>query len=747
MKQQELPWKLTESDPARIGDGANRALFFLGNGHLGLPSYRDGGWRERGLYLNGFYESAPYIYGETAYGYAKERQVMIPVADTGGWELLLNGAPVYPGGEGELLGAEEVLELRTGIRRRTLILIHPATGRLEITLEAICSFTTPELLGFRWTATLPADSPPLSMQWRVSPPVYSPCKSGDPRKGEGFTHNVIGRRGGTLRSDGSGELWEATSNSGLVYGCSFVASGATKGGEVTWGEGGFSVSVALRPGEKTTSEFYAAYSYASTQEGSEETVLDSTRSILGRVAKGGWETLCRNQEEHLKRFWRVADTSFSRDPELTLGIRYGLFAMLQSTREGVALGVAAKGLSSNGYNGHIFWDSDVFVQTAWATLCPNLARGCLSYRIEHRKEAKARAEELSEKGILFPWRTINGNEGSAYFLAGTAQYHINSDIVWGVREYIRLTGDETILDAGGLELVREIARFWTGFGVIVRDKGYCFHGVTGPDEYTAMVDNNFYTNLMARMTLSYAASLGGAETASGEVATWEGLASKIYLPRAESGEAQGINLQHDNFMEHAPWDWSTTPPEKRPLLLHYHPLNIYRKRVLKQPDVLMAAALCPEQWTGEQLERDFHFYRPLTTEDSSLSLSIHGILAARCGELAMASDYLRRNALIDLDDLVGNTSDGVHMASIAGSRLCLIYGFLGLRAGEEQLSLDPKIPEEWGVFRCTLVFRGRTIALEAYAQQLKLTLSDGPPFTLSISGVELLLEDTLTTPL
>ena len=268
----------------------------------------------------------------------------------------------------------------------------------------------------------------------------------------------------------------------------------------------------------------------------------------------------------------------------------------------------------------------------------------MEYRISKLQDARERAAELSEKGALYPWRTIDGRECSAFFPAGTAQFHINADIIWGLKSYMENTGDREILRTGGAEMLFETARFWAHFAHHVEGKGYCLYCVTGPDEYTALADNNFYTNLMAREHLAFAsecaAELEGSDPKfwkklckeislnREETTLWERIASAFYLP---CDSETGVFMQDESFMEKEEWDWKNTPMGNRPLLLHYHPLKIYRHKVLKQPDVIMGMLLNRQYFNREEFRINFDYYDPLTSGDSSLSSAVQSAVAALAG--------------------------------------------------------------------------------------------------------------------
>lgn len=371
--------------------------------------------------------------------------------------------------------------------------------------------------------------------------------------------------------------------------------------------------------------------------------------------------------------------------------------------------IAAKGLTGDGYEGHYFWDTEMYMLPFFIYTQPETAKTLLLYRYSILDKARSRARELAiKKGVLFPWRTINGAECSAYYPAGTAQFHINADIAYGVERYFSATGDTDFMLAAGLEIMIETARFWVEFGSYIPAKSnqFCLNGVTGPDEYTALVNNNFYTNLMAQKNLVNAAKAFHELSLShpveiekiierlaitpDESKVWQKAGEKMYLLFDEEHQ---LTIQDDSAFNKAIWNFNETPKEKYPLLLHFHPLTIYRYQVNKQADTVLAEFLFSNEFTNEQKIRDFDYYEKITTHDSSLSRSIFGMMASEIGRSNEAYHYFMDTVLMDFKDGQGNTADGIHAANMGGSWLSLVYGFAGLKMTEGKLSFEPKIPK------------------------------------------------------
>ena len=358
--------------------------------------------------------------------------------------------------------------------------------------------------------------------------------------------------------------------------------------------------------------------------------------------------------------------------------------------------------------------------------------------------ARQRAVELNQVGALYPWRTINGEEASAYYAAGTAQYHINAAIAFALKRYLDASGDIAFLAGEGAEILVETARLWEdlGFYAANGEEVFRIHGVTGPDEYTTVVNDNLYTNVMARFNLRYAARVvellrgvgrrglraacaGASACEPDETKRWTAASDAMYLPYDEE---LGIHPQDDSFLEREPWDFEHTPPDNYPLLLHYHPLVIYRHQVLKQADVVLAMVLRSDQFTLEQKRRNFDYYDPITTGDSSLSACVQAMAAAQIGYDELAVAYFREALFVDLADTHGNASDGVHIASAGGVWGTIVFGFAGLYDTGTALRFTPSLPSAWerrDVPDATT--RRRGCASSSTPTAARSTVLDGPP--------------------
>ena len=508
--------------------------------------------------------------------------------------------------------------------------------------------------------------------------------------------------------------------------------------------------------------------YHTSQTASAEELCGRAEWTLDRVVSQGFQRLLAAQEQYMDDFWRRSDVRIKdiredrikrSTVEIQQAIRFNLFHILQASARAEDTGVPAKGLTGQAYEGHYFWDTEIYLLPFLIYTSPRIARNLLAFRYKMLPQARARAKELGHRGAMFPWRTISGEEASAYYAAGTAQYHINADIMYTLRKYVQATGDEAFLRDFGAEMLVETARLWLDLGFYSAARGgkFCINGVTGPDEYNAVVNNNAYTNLMARENLRYATqavqSLRATEPDAynalahktalepSEVSEWMRAAENMYVPYDDKLK---IIPQDDDFLDKEPWDFRNTPADNYPLLLFYHPLNIYRKQVIKQADVVLAMFLLGDAFSLEAKKRNFDFYDPLTTGDSSLSSCVEAIIAAQVGDVDKAIRYGMAALLMDLADVGGNVKDGCHIASMGGTWMMLTYGLAGMRDHDGTLSFWPRrAPEDNAILRFPVTYRGQLLEVEISLDKVEYALREGERLVIrhETEGVELTREN------
>jgi len=738
-------WGLSETalDPDVLAH--SESVFALANGHIGLRANLDEGEPHGlpGTYLNSFYEIRDLPYPEGGYGYPEAGQTVINVTNGKLIRLLVDDEP-FDIRYGELHKHERRLDFRDGVLRREVEWTSPAHQRVRLRTTRLVSLTQRAVAAILYEVE-PIDAPArlvVQSELVANEPLPASLVK-DPRTGAGINS--------ALRSEHHSShgmravLCHSTKRSGLLMAAGMDHELAPLPEEATvsigcWDDlARLTVATELEPGQTLRLVKFLAYGWSSQR--SLPAVRDQVEAALSSAQRSGWEGLASEQREYLDRFWRCADVEIDGDAELQQAVRFALFHTLQSAARAEGRAVPAKGLTGSGYDGHTFWDSEAYVLPVLSYTQPDAARAALVWRHATLDRARARAQVLGLDGAAFPWRTIRGRECSGYWPAGTAGFHINAAIANAVVRYVDATGDEEFERDYGVELLVETARLWRSLGHHDAHGKFRIDGVTGPDEYSAIADNNVYTNLMAQRNLheavlaveSHPEKARELGVEDGEVEAWRRAAEAMFVP---FDEELGVHPQADEFTEHAVWDFAGTPPEKYPLLLNYPYFDLYRKQVVKQADLVFALFTRGDAFTEEEKRRDFEYYEALTVRDSSLSACIQAVVAAEVGHVGLAFDYFAEAALLDLADIHHNTRDGVHLASLAGAWIAAVCGFGGMRDHDGNLEFAPRLPEALDRIAFRVKWRGRLLAVEIRAGEATYEIGEGEALLLRHYGEE-----------
>ncbi|MBE1485430.1 glycoside hydrolase family 65 protein [Plantactinospora soyae] len=728
------PWHVRETRLDLDVLAQSESVFALSNGHIGLRGNLDEGEPHGlpGTYLNSFYELRPLPYAEAGYGFPESGQTLVNVTNGKPIRLLVDDEP-FDVRYGELLHHERVLDLRAGTLQRSVEWRSPAGRTVRICSTRLVSFTQRSIAAIEYRVE-PVDGPMrLIVQSELVANEQLPTQSRDPRVAA-VLESPLQAEERLVNSDGA-LLVHRTKASGLrlAVSMSHEVHGPERkvvGNEAYEDWARTTVTCVLKPGERLRVVKYVAYGWSSRR--SRPGLRDQVAAALAGARFSGWDGLCAEQRGYLDTFWNDSDVQVEGDPEVQQAVRFGLFHVLQAGARAELRPIAAKGLTGPGYDGHAFWDTETFVLPVLTYTLPSAVASALRWRHSTLHLAQERARTLGLQGAAFPWRTIRGQETSAYWPAGTAGFHIAADIADAVRRYVQATGDEQFEREAGLELLVETARLWRSLGHHDRHGKFHLDGVTGPDEYTAVKNDNVYTNLMAQRNLLAAAEAVArhAEQAyrlgvdDEETAAWRDAANDMHVPYDPE---LGVHPQVEGFTRFQEWDFAGTPPEQYPLLLNYPYFDLYRKQVIKQADLVLAMHWRGDAFTDEEKAANFAYYERRTVRDSSLSACTQAVLAAEVGHLELAHDYLGEAALMDLHDLNQNTRDGVHVASLAGAWIALVAGFGGLRDHTETLSFTPRLPSRIDRLEFSLRWRGVHLRVDVRSDAATYVLRDGDP--------------------
>jgi len=742
----EEPWSLKETGLDLGQLAQTESVFALSNGHIGWRGNLDEGEPHGmpGTYLNGVYEIRPLPYGEPAYGLPESGQTVVNVTNGRLVRLFVEDEP-FDVRYGTVLSHERVLDFRAGTLTRRAEWTSPVGGSVRVQSTRLVSFSHRAIAAICYEVE-PIDSKlQIALQSELIANEQLPSAGADPRAAVVLDHPLVGEY--QSAHDNAIVLVHKTRQSGLRVGAAMdhIIDGPAqmRVEPHVFADGGLvAVSVALEPGQRLKLIKFVSYGWSSKR--SLTAVRDQVWAALTSVRLTGWDDLLAAQRAYLDDFWSHADVEVHGDVEIQQAVRFGLFHVLQAGARGEERPIPAKGLTGPGYDGHAFWDTEAYVLPVLTLTAPDAAASALRWRHSTLPEAQQRAAQLGFEGAAFPWRTIAGQESSSYWPAGIAAFHINADIAGAVERYVDATADEEFAQTTGMDLLVNSARFWRSLGH--HDDAGRFHidGVTGPDEYSAVADDNVYTNLMARHNLLAAAATAekypdrarelGIDPE--EAAAWRDAAQAMFVPFDES---LGVHPQSAAFTRHQMWDFARTPPDHYPLMLHYPYFDLYRKQVVKQADLVLAMQMCGGAFTAEQKRRNFDYYEPLTVRDSSLSACTQAVIAAEVGHLSLAFDYLGEAALMDLDDLEHNTRDGVHIASLAGTWIALVWGFGGLRHFDGTVSFKPRLPEGITRLAYSIMIRGRRLRVEVTQSAARYLMADGEPLEVAHHGEQFTL--------
>ena len=726
------PWSLTEPDLRLDLLRSTESLFALSNGHIGLRGNLDEGEPHGipGSYLNGFFEAVPLPYAEAGYGYPEEGQSLIDVTNGKLLRLLVDDEP-FDVRQGTVVEHRRTLDLRDGVLRRDVTWTSPAGRTVRVRSTRLVSFAQRAIAAVDYCVE-PLDGPArIVVQSTLVANEPAPDRRDDPRAAAALRSPLVGEY--HTHHGLEAALGHHTRASGLrmAAGLDHVVEGPAD--TVTEAESEadlarVTISTQLEAGQQLRVVKFLAYGWSSRR--SMPALRDQVDAALSAAKHTGWDGLVRSQREYLDGVWRHADVELDGQPELQQAVRFNIFQVVQSAARAEQRAIPAKGLTGRGYDGHTFWDAETYTLPVLSHVLPNAARDALRWRHSTLDLARERAHELRLRGAAFPWRTIRGEECSGYWPAGTAAFHINADIADAVRRYVALTGDEDFDRGPGLDLLVETARLWASLGHF--DATGCFRidGVTGPDEYTAVIDNNTFTNLMAARNLREAAAsverhperAAELEVTAEEVATWRRAAGAMLIPYDDE---LGVTAQSESFTRYRPWDFAATRSEDYPLLMHFPYYVLYSSQVVKQADLVFALYVCGDAFEPEQKRRDFEFYEPITVRDSTLSAPVQAIVAAEVGHLELAFAYLCETAFVDLHDSAGNVADGIHLAASAGSWLAVVAGFGGMRDHDETLCFEPRLPEELDRIAFGMLHRGCHLRVEVTRERTRYELAEG----------------------
>ncbi|WP_283679469.1 glycosyl hydrolase family 65 protein [Lentilactobacillus sp. Marseille-Q4993] len=722
-------------------------IYSVGNGHIGVrdsnplqgnnPNYVG----TPGLFVNGFYDYYPYKYGEKYPNYPENNQVINRLFDPRFIRIIV-------GDEDSAVDSFDVetvdknLDMQTGMLHEIFAVTTPEGKIFNLIVQSFASLQELNVYGIRY-GIVPVNFDDNVEIIKVHDYVNQATNqvANDVR-----VDDVKGNMQLDFIDDNGQPSYLITtykSQQGLIL--TFQASEQMDYFKDDTNHWGYRTKYFAKKGTQKEFEFlfsigdihplvnarmYADQYLSALNEKVRDTNFDSELMASAQV----WQT-----------FWLHSDVKIGGDPEVQLCIRFNLFSLNQSAGRNEMTTIPAKGLTGNGYGGHYFWDTEIFMLPFFTYTQPELAKKMLIYRYHTLDIALKQATQLGlKKGAWFAWQTINGYDASAYWPAGLAQVHINADIAFAIEQYYEVTGDDEFLSNYGYEIIVETARFFMEYGNYADIEGkrrFVIDRVTGPDEYSAVVDNNYFTNHMAkfnlRMVAKYAERFENTELSrklnlsAEEIDKMTQAANDMYLP---FDKEKNIKLQYQNFNQMAEVNLKNVDTSKFPMLLHFHPLMLYRTQVNKQADVIMSDILFPQGFDFEQLKSNYEFYEPITTHDSSLSKAMFAIAATRIHKDAEAYRFFSQAVQTDLQNSHHNTANGIHAGSLGAAWEGIFYGFAGVVNNAEYFTVNPRLPEQWNSLQFRFHLYDSEYRFTIYEHEIIVELLSGKGTKMKLAG-------------
>lgn len=726
-------WEVTEHCYDWKVHRRNETVFSIGNGYLGIRgSYEEGFFEEDQWHtepntcINGTYEYQEDEKGGHRYkGYPTKKHGMPALPNGFKFSIYIDGEHFHLA-HGTSTDYKRVLDMKHGMLTRALTWESPNGKIVQLTFERFTSMANFHIVGTKITV-MPMN---FSGEIKIVSELGGPVKNTqyDEIQPDGTLTECLETQ--RIGFEGDFALLRRMLRASKIQVCvvtNTAFSGASGGPATKTVEGDQmrEAFVALAEKGKTiTAEKLACY-YTSKDCAVEEMDAEAI-ATLESVVKAGFDAARVAHQQAWAKVWDVTDIAIDGDLGLQQAIRFSLFHTIQSTGRQGWNNIGANGMSGiSKYQGHYFWDTEIYVLPFYTYTFQQDAKNLLMYRYSILDKAREQAAIMDDTGAHFSWNSISGEECGVVYEASHAQYHINNAVAYGIFRYFEATGDKDFLYQYGAEVLFETARCMAHRGSFIEALGgqFCINVVCGPDEYNPLVNNNCYTNMLTKFHLEFASKVLGmlqneapekykelvekCGLTAAELTLWKQAAEKMYIPY---NEKLGLYMQDDSFLYKDPVDFEhMTKNEVMKKYTDSHPLNTWRFQFIKQADTVLLTYLLNDHFTLEEKKKIYDYYEPKTIHASSLSPSIHSIIASEIGYREDAYNYFMKSARMDIDDYSGSTFFGNHAACMAASWMVMVNGFAGFRIVGGQMHFNPWMPEHWNRVKFKIVFQGHTI--------------------------------------
>lgn len=744
-------WQIIEEGFDAHYNKISESVFSIGNGRMGQRANFEEEYS--GDTLQGSYVAGVYYPDKTRVGWWKNGypEYFAKVLNAPSWigihisidNLKLDLAKC------KVINFVRTLDMKTGLLTRKFSAILPDGKQVNVESKRFCSMSNGEVGAIRYALTPVNFSAKATISIAVDADVVNKDSNYDEKFWEEVYKKAEDHQAIVVAQTKKTKFHVAT---GMRY--AILEDGREAAKRINYEErdkyAGNIVQIELSQGKEIV--IYKFGAILSSENHAKDKLVANCQDVLTKAVQKGFDKLFEEHAAVWKHKWDECDITIEGDIAAQQGIRFNIFQLTQTyTGEDERLNIGPKGFTGEKYGGSTYWDTEAYCLPFYlGTAEQQVAKNLLIYRHKHLQRAIENAGKLGFKNgaALYPMVTMNGEECHNEWEITFEEIHRNGAIAYAIYDYIRYTGDESYLSSHGLDVLVGISRFWAQRVNFSKEKNkYVMLGVTGPNEYENNVNNNWYTNYIARWTLNYTleslakVKAGNVKDYSrivenlslkdDETALWKKIADNIYLPEDKS---RGVILQQDGFLDKDIMPVSQLAKEDRPLNQKWSWDRILRSCFIKQADVLQGLYFFEDDFDTDTIKRNFDFYEPMTVHESSLSPCVHVILASKLGYEEKAYEMYLRTSRLDLDDYNNDTEDGCHITSMAGTWLSVIKGFGGMRVKDDTLHFTPFIPKKWKSYSFRIEFRGRVIKVKVSNQRIETTLVSGEPFDIKINN-------------
>ncbi|HMV09799.1 MAG TPA: glycoside hydrolase family 65 protein [Cyclobacteriaceae bacterium] len=744
-------WQIIEEGFDAHYNKISESVFSIGNGRMGQRANFEEEYS--GDTLQGSYVAGVYYPDKTRVGWWKNGypEYFAKVLNAPSWigihisidNLKLDLAKC------KVINFVRTLDMKTGLLTRKFSAILPDGKQVNVEAKRFCSMANGEVGAIRYALTPVNFSAKATISIAVDADVVNKDSNYDEKFWEEVYKKAEDHQAIVVAQTKKTKFHVAT---GMRY--AILEDGREAAKRINYEErdkyAGNIVQIELSQGKEIV--IYKFGAILSSENHAKDKLVANCQDVLTKAAQKGFDSLLDEHAAVWKHKWDECDITIEGDIAAQQGIRFNIFQLTQTyTGEDERLNIGPKGFTGEKYGGSTYWDTEAYCLPFYlGTAEQQVAKNLLIYRHKHLQRAIENAGKLGFKNgaALYPMVTMNGEECHNEWEITFEEIHRNGAIAYAIYDYIRYTGDESYLSSHGLDVLVGISRFWAQRVNFSKEKNkYVMLGVTGPNEYENNVNNNWYTNYIARWTLNYTFEslakvkagnvtdysriVGNLSLKDDEIAFWKKIADNIYLPEDKT---RGVILQQDGFLDKDIMPVSQLAKEDRPLNQKWSWDRILRSCFIKQADVLQGLYFFEDDFDTDTIKRNFDFYEPMTVHESSLSPCVHVILASKLGYEEKAYEMYLRTSRLDLDDYNNDTEDGCHITSMAGTWLSVIKGFGGMRVKDDTLHFTPFIPKKWKSYSFRIEFRGRVIKVKVSNQRIETTLVSGEPFDIKINN-------------